>query len=156
MAVSAKWRNLLVLWLVFAVSPFSMCAQTVCEFSCSFHEATVPDSWLHSPKGHGALIGSAEPSAGMHCHKLSDSAGAHSGAFVGGNGVCQGNGCVSKEFAAAPATAQSKLSNAPAREIRIEAPSAIAHATTAVGERHRSCNSCIRFPEILASGTLRI
>jgi hypothetical protein len=115
----------------------------------------VSDSWLHSPKGHGALIGSAEPSAGMHCHKLSDSVGAHSGAFVDGNGVCQGNRCVSTEVAAAPATAQSKLSNAPAREIRIEAPSAVAHATPA-GERHRSCNSCIRFPEIPASGTLRI
>jgi hypothetical protein len=156
MAWTGKWRNFLALWLAFAVSPISISAQTVCELSCFFHETTVSDSRFHSPRGHEALTGSAERSAGMHCHKLSDSVGARSGVFVHRYGVCHGDNCFSTDATGTPATPQSKLSNAPAQEIRMEARHAIPLAAPAVAERHRPRSSCVRFREILASGTLRI
>jgi len=157
MAWTGKWRSFLALWLVFAVSPLSMCAQTVCDLSCSLHETTAYDSGLHKSKGHEALAGSVKRSADMHCHKLSDSPGTHSGAFVDRNGVCHGNNCLLAEVGTAPAAAQVESSNAPARGIGLEALNAIALGNPALTGVHRLPESCVRCSDAFAvSGTLRI
>ena len=157
MARTGKWRNFLALWLVFAVSPLSMCAQTVCDLSCSLHETTAYDSGLHKSKGHEALAGSVKRSADMHCHKLSDSPGTHSGAFVDRNGVCHGNNCLLAEVGTAPAAAQVESSNALAQAAHIQTLNAIALGNPAPTGVHRLPESCVRCSDAFAvSGTLRI
>src|SRR5215475_1047478 len=101
MAMSAKLRNLLVLRLAFAVSPLSISAQAVCEFSCSFHKTTVRDPELSNPKRNETLVRSVKQTTGMHCHDQADSNGEHLRAFRNPNGACHRDSCGSPEVAPA-------------------------------------------------------
>src|SRR5262249_5305802 len=125
MVMSAKLRNLLVLWLAFAVSPLSISAQTVCEFSCSFHKTTVRDPDLSNPKRNEALVYSVKQSD-MHCHDQADSSGTHLRAFRNPKGACHRDTCGSPEVApAASIIAQGKWSTPPTVVIAVGLFSAI-------------------------------
>ena len=158
MALTAQWRNVLVALVVFAVSPLSMCAQAVCDISCSFHEGTVPDPGLDSPKGDEGQIRSVNQSKAMHCRELANPDRTHPCAFRSRDGSCHGDSCVSLEGAAAASVvARGNWSTAPTEVFAAELSSAIPLAMPALTGRHRSCISCVACLDVLAaSGTLRI
>jgi len=153
----AKWRGVVALLLVFAVSPFSACAQAVCHLTCSRHLSAVPDAGPKSPRHREALSGSAAESAGMHCHGRADSDGAHPGVFRNSGRSCHQDNCVLTEVAAAPAVAQDKGPGAPVQVIRIEPSNFILITTPTLSECHRWCDPRVSFSDFqAASQTLRI
>ena len=155
--MAAKFRNLLIVLVVFAVSPLSVCAQIVCDISCSFQEATVPDSGHKSSKPNQILTTSVNHSTRMHCHEAADADGASSSAFRNLHGACHKDNCASYQIGAVPAIPQGKSSTAPAHVIGVEASTVIALATPALVALHRLRNSRTIFSEVLAaSRTLRI
>lgn len=81
MAMTAKWRNLLAVLPVFAVSPLSKCASTARNITCSFHDATIPGPRLIGPERQQAVEVSVKHDPGMLCHGPADSEGAPSLAF---------------------------------------------------------------------------
>jgi hypothetical protein len=150
MTWTAKWRKVLVLWLGFAVSPLSMCAQTVCDITCSF-----PASPRHSARPEEAFRGSPKGSAGTHCHELAGSGDEHPATFPNPKAACHQDNCITREIRMAPTVAQGKLRAAPLD--RIAPPGAVRFATPPVTERHRPPNPSVKFTAVLAvSEILRI
>jgi hypothetical protein len=156
MAMRAKWRNLLATLLVFAVSPLSLCASTVCYITCSFHEAALAAPGRIGPERQEAVNGSVKHGAGMHCHGPADSDGAHSAAFRDHQGPCHRQKCLSPEVVVRPALAQGKCADrTPA--INIKPAAAISLTTPSFAARRMSRDSRTRLPDVFAvSGILRI
>ena len=156
MAMTAKWRSLLALLLVFAVSPLSMCASTACNITCSFHDATIPGPRLIGPEPQEPVQGSVGHDADMHCHAPADSPGAHSVAFRNHQGPCHREKCLSPEVVVAPTLAQGKSAD-PTQAIDVEPSAAISPATPSWAACHLPRNSHTRLPDVFAvSGILRI
>ena len=156
MAMTAKWRNLLVMLLVFAVSPLSVCASAACNITCSFRDAIIPGPRLSGPERQEAVKGSVKHDAGMHCHGPADADGTHSVAFRNHQGPCHRGECLSPEVVVAPALAQGNCAD-PTQAIDIEPFAAITPATPPLAVRHISRNSRTRLPDVFAvSGVLRI
>lgn len=160
MALATKWRNLLAALLVFAVSPFSACAQIACNVTCAFHWAGTRAYGLDSPQSKEVSTASARQSAHMHCHDHEDSSGPHCNDFRSGNGSCRRDACASPESDAARVIAKADLSAHRTEVIdygvSIHRASAISLATSDP-LRPRARNSSTGFHDVLsASGTLRI
>lgn len=155
MAMRAKWRNLLAMLLVFAVSPLSMCASTVCYITCSFHDAALAGPGRTGRERQEAANGSVKHDAGMHCHGPADSGGAHSAAFRDHQSSCHRQKCVSPEAVVRPVLAQGKCAD---RAPAINKPAAaMSNATPSFAARHMSRDSRTRLPDVFAvSGILRI
>jgi len=129
----AKCRHLLAMLLVFAVSPLSMCAPTVCNITCSFGGTAVLGPRLIGPERKQAVNGSVKRDAGMHCHGPADSDEAHSAAFRNHRGPCHKEKCLSPEVVVRPALAQGKCAE-PTQAISVEA-SAISLGTPSFAAR---------------------
>jgi hypothetical protein len=156
MAMTAKWRNLLAMLLVFAVSPLSMCASTACNITCSLDHATIPGPRLIGPERREAVKSSVKHDAGMHCHGPADPDGAHSMGFRNHQGPCHREKCLSPEVVAAPALAQGKCAD-PTQAIDSEASAAVSPATPSLAVRYISRNSRTKLPDVfVVSGILRI
>lgn len=121
MAMTAKWRNLLAMLVVFAVSPLSMCASTVCSITCSFLGATVRGARLTGPDRKVAVRSSVKHDAGMHCHGPADADGRRSIAFGNRQGPCHGEKCVPPEGVVRPTLAERKCTD-PTPSVRSEPP----------------------------------
>lgn len=122
MAMTARWRSLLAMLLVFAVSPLSMCASTVCSITCSFLGATVRGARLTGPERKVAVRSSVKHDAGMRCHGPADADGRRSVAFGNRKGPCHGEKCVPPQGVVRPTLAERKCT-IPTPSIRTE-PSA--------------------------------
>lgn len=156
MAMAAKWRNLLAILVVFAVSPLSMCASTACNLTCSFHDAAIPGPRLIGPERQQAVEVSVKHDPGILCHGPADSEGAPSLAFRNHQGPCHREKWLSLEVVVAPALAQGKCAD-PTQAINVQPSAAISPATPSLGVRHRSRNSRARLPDVFAvSRILRI
>src|SRR5215469_8480655 len=155
MAMIAKCRHLLAMLLVFAVSPLSMCASTVCNITCSLGGTVFLGPRLIGPERKQAVNGSVNRDAGMHCHGPANSDGAHSAAFRKHRGPCHKEKCLAPDVVVRPALAQGKCAQ-PTQAIRIE-PSAISLGTPSFAARCLSGNSRTRLRDVFAvSGILRI
>jgi hypothetical protein len=155
MTMTAKWRSLLAMLLVFAVSPPSMRASTVCDISCSSREVTVPGSRLNGPAGRPAVTGSVKHDAGMHCHSPADSDESHSAALRNRQGRCHKDKCLSAEVVVIPAFARGKCTR-PSQVIPTDL-STVPLAKPSPARRDISPNSRTRLAEVFAaSGILRI
>jgi hypothetical protein len=157
MAMTAKWRNLLAMLLVFAISPLSMCASTVCSITCSFLGATVRGARLTGPERKVAVRGSVKHDAGMHCHGPADAEGRRSVALGNRRGPCHGEKCVPPEGVVGPTLAERKCTG-PTPSVRIEPSAGISQWTPPSVVPHRiPRNFLTGSPGLFAvSGTLRI
>lgn len=161
MALTTKLRNLLAALLVFAVSPFSVCAQIACNVTCSLHSAGEPKSQRKGLNHEEVSADSVQHSDGMRCHHVAERDGVHPEAFLSRDRNCQLENCGVVGAPAAPANAQSErlTGQGPwaARLIGGQPSNAIALGVLAPTSPHRSWRSRFKFHDVLAScGTLRI
>ena len=154
--MTAKWRNLLAMLLVFAVSPFSMCASSVCSITCSFQRSAAPGSRLIGQQSSEAVRGSGQHDARMHCRGPADSEGAHSVTLRNRKDLCHRDKCLSPEVVVGPTFAQRRCTG-PTPAVDIDPLAGIPLATPSLVARYLSSHSRKRLPDGFAvSGILRI